>query len=292
MLWFMLALTAALSTAVNDTISKRFFSHLSPYEMGLIRLLYASPYFLLGLIVVPWPTVDATFWGCLAVGLPLEVAAFMCYMRAIKVSPLSLTLPFLSFTPAFVLFTGYILLGETLSVQGIMGVVLIVAGSYVLHLSKARGAWMTPFKAILGEEGSLLMLLTSFLYSFTATLGKLAIQHSSQPFFAVTYFTALLLLMAGLFPRMGHGIGRLTERPLPGIMAGLVLALMIFTHTLAISLVEAAYMLSVKRSSLLFGVLFGALIFKEENVGERLLGASFMMAGVCFITIDFSKPLL
>lgn len=283
MLWFSLALAAGLSSAVNDTLSKRFFSHLSPYEMGLVRLLYAFPYLLCGLLLVPRPEVDATFGWCLTVGLPLEVAAFLSYMKAIKISPLSLTLPFLAFTPAFVLFTGYALLGETLTPPGIIGVILIVAGSYVLHLSEARKAWVAPFQAILRERGSLLMLLTSFLYSFTSALGKLAIQHSSQPFFAVTYFTGLFLLMAGLFPLMGHDLRRLTDRPLPGILAGLVLALMIFTHTLAISLVEAAYMLSVKRSSLLFGVLFGALCFKEEKPRERLLGAFIMMVGVCLI---------
>jgi len=51
--WFFLALTAALSQAGNDAISKRFFSDLTAYEMGLIRLLYALPYLLAGLIFVP-----------------------------------------------------------------------------------------------------------------------------------------------------------------------------------------------------------------------------------------------
>ena len=48
MLWFFLALTAALSQAVNDVISKRLFSDLTPYEMGLTRLTYGIPYLLIG----------------------------------------------------------------------------------------------------------------------------------------------------------------------------------------------------------------------------------------------------
>ena len=245
----MLSLTAALSTAVNDAISKSFFSDLTPYEMALIRLLYAFPYLFIGLFMVPWPKLDMTFWVCLAICLPLELAAILLYMRAIKVSPLSLAIPFLAFTPVFVILTGYLLLGETLSIYGITGIILIVLGSYVLNLSKMKYEWLNPFKAIFKEQGSWLILLTSLIYSFTATLGKLAIKHSSPQFFAVSYFLIFFVFISFLFPFMrGIKLRNLVKRPFPGIMAGIVLAILIFSHTLAISLIEAAYMISVKRS--------------------------------------------
>lgn len=285
MIWFPLALIAAMSSASNDVLSKRFFGHLSPYEMGLIRLMYASPYLLVCLFFVPWPQLDTVFWFSVSAALPLELAAFITYMKAIKTSPLSLTLPFLAFTPAFTVFTGFLFLGETLSAYGLLGILLILAGSCMLHFSLFKRAWLAPLRAIAGERGSLLMLLTAFLYSFTSVLGKVAIQHSSQPFFAAVYFTAFLFLVSLLYPFLGKGFGRLTQRPLAGVLAGLIYALMIFSHTLAISLVEAAYMLSVKRSSLVFGVIMGAVFFKEEKITERLLGSFFMMAGVCLIGI-------
>jgi drug/metabolite transporter (DMT)-like permease len=284
MLWFFLSLTAALSQAGNDVISKRFFSDLTAYEMGLIRLVYALPYLGIGYLFVSHPPLEPTFWLCLAFGLPLELAAFLCYMRAIKISPLSLTVPFLAFTPAFVILTGFLLLGETLNIYGITGILLIVAGSYTLNLSSIRHEWLAPFGAIFKEQGSWLMLLTALIYSLTATLGKLAIQHSSPQFFAVTYFILFTFFVIALFPVMpGAKPVNLFKKPLPGAISGIVLATLIFSHTFAISLIEAAYMLSVKRSSLLFGVLFGAFLFKEEKIRERLFGASIMMCGVLII---------
>jgi drug/metabolite transporter (DMT)-like permease len=284
MLWFTLSLTAAMSQAINDVISKHFFSDLTAYEMGLIRLLYALPYLAVGLFVISWPPLDNIFWACLAFGLPLELAAFICYMRAIKVSPLSLTLPFLAFTPAFVIVTGFLILDEALSLYGLAGIALIVVGSYLLNLSSVKHQWIAPFRAIFKEQGSWLMLLTALIYSLTATIGKLAIQHSSPHFFAVTYFLFFAFFVIALFPIMpGVKPVNAIKKPLPAAIAGMVLGTMIFSHTLAISLIEAAYMLSVKRSSLLFGVLFGALLFKEEKVRERLLGASIMMCGVLII---------
>ncbi len=284
MLWFFLSLVAALSQSGNDAISKRFFSDLTPYEMGLIRLLFALPFLLAGLRVIAWPPLDRTFWWCMGVGLPLELIAFLCYMRAIKVSPLSLTLPFLAFTPAFVILTGSVILNETLSKWGILGIMLIGIGSYVLNLSDAKQAWNAPFKAVFKEQGSWLMLLTAMIYSLTATIGKLAIQHSSPEFFGISYFVFFAFLLMVLFPFMpGARVSHLIRRPLIGLFAGLSLVTMIFSHTYAISLVQAAYMLSVKRSSILFGVLFGAIIFKEEKVSERFLGAAIMMVGVLII---------
>jgi len=287
MLWLTMSLAAALSAAATDTLTKRFFSDLKSFEMALIRLIYSAPILVIALLLLPRPDLDATFWLCIATALPLELTALLCYMEAIKVSPLSLTVPFLSFTPAFIILTGYLFLDEVLSASGILGIACIVAGSYVLNLTRAREQWIMPFLSIFRERGSWLMLLTSLIYAFTATLGKVGILHSSPHFFGVTYFLCLLLLMLLLFPWFsGVSARNLIARPLPGIATGTASAAMVFSHTLAISLVEAAYMISIKRTSLLFAVVFGAIVFHETHIRERLLGAAIMMAGVLLIALS------
>ena len=50
-------------------------------------------------------------------------------------------------------------------------------------------------------------------------------------------------------------------------------------------MVEVAYMISVKRTSLIFSVLYGWLVFKEEHIRERLLGCMVMVIGVALITL-------
>jgi uncharacterized membrane protein len=61
------------------------------------------------------------------------------------------------------------------------------------------------------------------------------------------------------------------------------MAIMIVTHLKAISLVEVSYMISVKRLSLIIGVIYGAVFFKETNIKERLLGSAIMVTGVVLI---------
>lgn len=75
-------------------------------------------------------------------------------------------------------------------------------------------------------------------------------------------------------------IRSLVGSPFKGMVLGATNAIMIFSHVFAISLVQAAYMISLKRVSLIFAILYGAWMFREEKIGERLFGAIVMIAGV------------
>ena len=286
-MWLPLSLLAALASATSDALLKRGFVHLSPFGMGAIRLAYTLPWLAAALLFIEWPAVDRTFFLAIACGLPLEILALLCYMRAIKVSPLSLTLPFLAFTPAFLVVSGRIILGETLTWRGILGIALIVAGSYCLHLSEMRSGFLQPFRAIAREPGSRLMLLVAAVYSVTSAIGKVGVLHSSPAFFGIVYFCSLgaaMLVMVPLVP--GTSVRSLGARPLAGLAVGAVYAVMVFSHMAAISMVQAAYMIAVKRTSLLVGVLYGALLFREGHIRQRLVGAAVMVAGV--LVIGFS----
>ena len=284
MTWFLLSILAAFSLATADALTKRYLGHLSPYAMGLGRLLFALPWLLGALLVIPVPPVDRVFFYCLALGLPLELLAFTCYMKALKVSPLSLSLPFLAFTPVFVILSGWLFLGEKVSPAGALGIFLIVVGSYLLNLSRAPAGVLEPLRAVWREPGSRLMLFVALLYGVTSANGKLAILHSSPAFFAVVYFVLLTLCVFVLALRRGFRTRDLRTLFFPGAMlVGIFVAAMIISHVIAISLTQAAYMIALKRTSVLFGVLYGAFLFKEEKMRERIVGTGIMVAGIFLI---------
>ena len=52
---------------------------------------------------------------------------------------------------------------------------------------------------------------------------------------------------------------------------------------LALNLAPVAYMIAVKRLSLLIGVLCGRFLFGEGRFRERLAGVALMLAGVLLI---------
>ncbi|NPV03936.1 MAG: EamA family transporter [Syntrophaceae bacterium] len=285
MTWFLLSLTAAVGLATADAMTKRFFGDLAPYRMGATRIVAIAPWMILTLLFLPAVVPDRTFWLALAAALPLEISAFFLYMRALKLSPLSLSLPFLAFTPVFMILTGHLLLDESIAAGGALGIGLIVAGAYVLNLSKARAGMLGPIRAVAREPGSWIMLAISLIYAVTAPLGKIAVLHSNPWFFAAVYNLVLTVIIVALWPVAGNDRGApgLFSRPRAMLMLGLVCSIENVCHMAAIAQVEAAYMIAVKRLSLLFGVLYGAWWFGEENIRERLAGAAIMIAGVFLI---------
>jgi drug/metabolite transporter (DMT)-like permease len=150
--------------------------------------LYSLPLFVATLLAAPRPALDAVFAWCLLLTLPINGVAFILHMKAIRTSPLSLTLPYLAFTPVFMILTGWIVLGETLNGWGVLGIATTCSGSYVLNLAPNQKRLAEPIESILREPGSRIMVGVAVLYSLGAVLGKKGILHSSPLFFIVAFF--------------------------------------------------------------------------------------------------------
>ena len=279
MFWFPFTLLCALSLSTADALTKYFFSRFEVHEIVLVRLIGSAPFLLIPLFFIKWPSLSADFWITLFMLFPLEILAFFLYMEAIKVSPLSLTIPFLAFTPMFMIVTGWVVLGEKLTVLGILGIFLVVCGAYVLYFDTKKDIF-APFRAMFREKGTLLMLVVSFIYSVTSVLGKRCILLSSPDFFAFFYYPFVAFVTVILvFVRYKMNVRWKALLSFGSFSVGFFQAVSIVFHVLAIARIEAAYMIAVKRSSLLFSVIYGRLLFREEKFAMRIVGASIMFAG-------------
>jgi drug/metabolite transporter (DMT)-like permease len=284
-LWLLLGLAAACGDSGADVLTKRYFSHLPPYGMALVRLLGGVPFLVAAAWLVSPPHLSRSFFFIVAAMLPLEITAMLLYMRSLKICHLSLCVPFLAFTPVFLIFTGWLILGEGLNRWGILGTCLVASGSYFLGLGNGlRGVW-APFKALAREMGARLMLTVAALYSLTAALFKLAILHSDPVFFGVAYpltFTGLLLT--------GYPLSRKPAWPPLSrsgwwLAAGFCFALSSLSLAGGVKLAPITYLVAVKRLSLLMSVALGGMWLRERPILPRLLAATLMCAGVALITM-------
>ena len=69
-----------------------------------------------------------------------KILASVLYQRALQVAPLSSTIPFLAFIPVLLLGTSFILLGEVPNLQGLVGVVIVTGGGFMLAHAAAAGS--------------------------------------------------------------------------------------------------------------------------------------------------------
>jgi drug/metabolite transporter (DMT)-like permease len=285
MLWVILALSAALSLAISDALLKKTLADGNEYRMAWLRLLFALPLLAVTLVFMEKPPLDAAFFRAFIISLPLEIIALVFYVKSIRVSPLSLVLPFLALTPLFQIIFGYLILNESVTARGVIGIFLMAAGSYTLNLSHVKKGALEPFNAIFREKGSRLMIAVALIYSITSALGKAAILHSSPLYFGSTYFITVALAFTPLMLWKGN-----REWAFPknhslkyAALAGFFYSIMVISHMLAISMAKAAYMIAVKRTSVLFGVVLGRIMFEESHIRERFLGALLMLIGLVLI---------
>lgn len=287
MLWIVLALMAALFLALSDVYLKKALDDKNEYLMTWLRILFTLPLLLAAFFIIEKPALDPAFYKAFIIAVPIEITATVLYVKAIQKSPLSLVLPFLSLTPLFQILFAYLIVGEAVSARGALGILLMAVGSYSLNLGHLKKGLLGPIKAIFREKGSIFMIMVAVLYSFTSALGKKAIMHSSALFFGSTYFFVIAAAFSPitLFNKEARkASGRMDKKKILFIaLAGLFYSIMVIFHMTAMSLGKVAYMIAVKRTSVLFGVVFGMLFFGEENIGERFLGALLMFLGLVLI---------
>jgi drug/metabolite transporter (DMT)-like permease len=284
-LWLPLTIVSAFFLGTSDALTKKALAGHNEYLVTWLKLLPSLPLFLLPLLLMKIPPVRPEFYLCVALGLPLEALAIFLYTKALKLSPLNLTLPLLSLTPLLLLVIPSLLLGERITWCGGLGILLIAAGSYLLNLNRHNGAPMAPLRALLSEKGSLCMIMVAAIYSITSTLGKKAIAASSPLFFAAVYLPLLVVVISPVALFMGkqelrllRSNGTIKASALPA----LCYSLQALTHVYAINLTNVAYMIAVKRLSLLFGVLYGRWLFQEQG---GIAATSIMLAGVFLIVL-------
>ena len=278
--WIVLSLVSALSWALADLFAKRALERAPAVHVAWVRSAFSLPVLAAAVLLWGWSPPGPGFWPVVGAALPLEVVAALLYQKALQISPLGLTAPYLAFTPVFLVLTGWWILGEVPSALAGLGIGLVCAGGYLLHLEPGM-SWAGPLRALGRERGSLIMLGVAGIYSLTAALGKKAVVLTDPQSFALIYYGLLTAALTPLAWRTGRPGPRVSDARLAAV--GVFMAAMILAHFAAIRVAPASYMVALKRTSLLWSIAFGAAFLGESGGARRLLGGTLMVAGVFLI---------
>ncbi len=293
MTWIILSVLTAICESTKDVLSKKIITESNRLVVAWAWEFFAFPFLILILFFIKVPNLGDCFFFALFFRGVFHVVSIVLYMTAIKSADLSLMVPMTAFTPVFLLMTSPYLVNEFPTVWGVVGIFLIVFGSYVLHLEEAKGnpvSFWAPFRLLLQKKESWYMLAVAIIWSVTSNLDKIGIQKSSSLFWpvAASAFEAVLLSICLIYVSVGkkQKIGQQilsTWKVL--IPIGLFSALVAIFQMTAISLAQVAYVISIKRTSAIITVWSGHFFFNEKNLRQRLLGASIMILGVVVIVM-------
>ncbi|WP_041434090.1 DMT family transporter [Thermocrinis albus] len=266
MIGVLMALASALFWATNDLISKKLLQKgWDEYLVLWVRFPVAT-LILTPLGILYWDLKENVFLYTF-LWLPIEVLGGIFFMKGLKHAPLSVAMTFYSFMPFFTAVSSFLVLGETITFVGFVGVCLLVAGSLIL-----TGFSVGDF--FRKNIGSLYMLISTALFGFNVTLGKMVVLESN-PFFFAWYYSLCMSLATLFFVRRNILSARTVWRNPVIFLLGFLFASGDLLYLYAYLYIPASYVAALERTSLLIAVLYGRIFFGEPI--ERVLPSSLLI---------------
>ncbi len=282
MLWFILGLLTAFFDATYYAFNKKALKKLSVYIVPVLTAFTAGIILLLISIMKGFPALQKNFFYFVVIGAILSVISQILLFKALKSSDISLVIPLLSFTPIFLMLTSFLMLNEKVSVQGAIGILFIVSGAYAINFEK-RKSILRPFRELFRNKASFYAIIASILFSIIANMDKIIIL-KSDVFFgyaAENLIMGLFFLVICLFRK--ENLGSIKGNAPFLVLIGIIGVLSSLSFGFAVRMQIVPYIISLKRTSILFSLLYGVVIFKEQKIKQRLIATIIMLAGVILI---------
>ncbi|MEO0844077.1 MAG: EamA family transporter [Cyanobacteria bacterium J06643_5] len=287
MTWFLFAISTAFLESVKDVFNKKTISQIDEYilvfSFNLLTAIISLPLLFFNEI----PTFGNNYlYALIAIGF-FNTIAFLLFFKAIKASDLSIVAPITTLSPIFLLITSPLLVGEFPNFIGILGIFIIVIGAYVLKFQDKTSGYLAPFKSLFKETGSRLMFGVVLVWSITANVDKIGVQNSSPILWTITaHLSVAAFILPIVFWKSKINIQNIKSNFRNLILIGFINTLAILCQMSALQLALVSFVIAVKRTSALFNVLWGWLIFKEQGIKERVTGSIIMILGVVVITLS------
>ena len=257
------------------------------FQHNLPALHSAGPLF--GIAGADWPA-SAQFVIYLLLDTAMVALALVFYLRALQTSELSYFLPFMSLTPALLIPTGFLLIGEVPKPHQIAGVLLIVAGSLAMNSQHLGQGVLRVLAAPFEKEASRNALWAALLFALSNPVDKIVVRMSQPVLYAFSYSLALTAFFAALMYCKGS-VGR---QPLSRTWhwiaaAGAVDALALLLQFNAYRYLDVSLVIAIKRGGVILSVLAGWLIFRESKIADKLFATAIMAGGMLLIYLPGSR---
>ncbi len=286
MIWAFYALVGAVADAGYYALVKRSLAAIDPFVLAAGTFLSTSVLLLCVSLARGLPQTGPGLLPAVLVTGTLNIAASILTFRALQTTDLSLAVPMKAFTLVFLIGTSFFLLGELPTLAGALGILMIVAGSYIMNAGGTRRL-RDPLLRLAANRGLRLMMVVALIFSFTLPFDKEVVMNS-DPFFGsalvMGYIGTGMLAIAwwrGSLTGMADAAGLPTF-----LLIGAVLALEAVTINTAYTLQIVPYVIAIKRLAILFAVLFGGILFREANLRMRGIGATVLLAGALLILLE------
>ena len=245
---------------------------------------------------LPFPALETcgtAFWYPMIISGILAAAGNGCLIKALSSGELSVLGPLNSYKVVVSMIAAFFLIGETPGVPGVIGILLILAGSFALL--RRGDSERFSFALFLRPEVQY-RFYAIFCTATEAVFLKKAIAVSS-PFAAFSVWCVLsalfssLLYAAVVWRRTGRDglrtLFSLHSRTVPFLLIlAATTGVMQFSTNLVFERMQVACALALFQLSALLSVFLGGFFFHEKGIVRKLAASSVMVAGAVIIILS------
>lgn len=237
-----------------------------------------------------WPKVTISKAGWICVVTTGILHALYCWFigGAYERGDLSLVYPLARGSGLlFVPFLAVAFLHEQLSFLGIIGIILIIFGIYVIHLRSFSGqSFIEPFLA-LREGASIWALCTGGTIAGYSLVDKIGVSIVLPTVYIYLMLVITwVLLTPYVFAKERKWLNKewhLNKGTI--IIVGFLSPFTYLMILFAFKISKVSYVVAVREVSIVFSVFYGILRLKEKHGNQKIVGAVLISLGVIFIAL-------
>jgi drug/metabolite transporter (DMT)-like permease len=286
-----LTVIAVLFRIISNPIGNVFQKQLTakahhPLLINFLTYLFLSLVCLLFVPAVSWSRLPRQFWIYSVLAGIVGAVGNGFLVKALEKGELSVLGPINAYKSIVGIIVGIILLREIPNVWGILGIVLIVYGSYfVLDTTEERFSWQ-----LLKKREIQYRIWAMVLTAIEAVFLKKVILASSASIAFISWcsFGALfsfLLLLFYQIPLMQE-LRKVRPTNLTKYLYLIIcIGTMQFTTNYAFAHMPVGYALSLFQLSVIVSVFLGQRYFQEQDIRKKLVGSTIMIFGSIMIIL-------
>ncbi len=287
-LWYHYALGSAIFTGLAAVVTKKTLLKEHAMEFSTVLAIFN---FFVSLLMINYVNfaIPLDMIVLMYIASVFGAIAFLYTAKAIRHMEISVSSPLMNFNPAILAVLALVFLGEALSLSQIGGILLLIAGAYVLEVDHKISDLKEPIKKMFKSKYVHYIFIAMVLYAFSSVLDKIILSSID----AFTYLVVIQLFLAVnfiimiyLFHDGWHGIKH-------GIQSAGKWILLVAVLTTSYRLLQAqattmAYVslvVTVKRMGSLFAVIIGGEMFHEKGLRLKILASVIMIVGMYFVIV-------
>ena len=285
-MWLILAICSAVFAGLTSILAKCGLQNVDSTVATAFRTVVALAFaWIIVLIAGSYSeigNIDGYTWVFLILSGLATGASWLCYFKALQIGNVNKVVPVDKSSNVMAIILAIILLGETITVWGVIGVVLILVGTMMMIEKK-------DVEEVNERTGWLLFAIGSAVFAaLTSILGKVGMEGVDSTLgTAIRTVVVLVMSWAMIYVTKKQdkmkGIGR--KDALFIVLSGLATGASWLCFFGALQIGPASIIVPIDKLSILITIAFSYVVFKEVLSKKSAVGLAGIVAGTLLLLI-------